>query len=47
MYNYNTHERIVEYTVPISFDDDEEPVTLTYIKYSAQGKRLKGNGTSS
>lgn len=38
MYNYNTHERIMHYTLPEAFDEEEELITLTYIKYSPQGK---------
>lgn len=37
MYNYNTHERIIQYTLPATFDEEEELATLTYIKYSPQG----------
>lgn len=41
MYNYNTHERIIQYTLPATFDEEEELATLTYIKYSPQGKNYK------
>lgn len=37
MYNYNTHERIIQYTLPATFDEEEELAILTYIKYSPQG----------
>lgn len=38
MYNYNTHERIIQYNLPETFDEEEELATLTYIKYSSQGR---------